>query len=183
MNVSKWISLWIALLLVPSVSAGQADDFKKQMSEEEIAGSRAEKYLAQVTSFGYIYVTRYHSGQDKQIRQNIDAWEIDEEMSKFLRQRFENDFAKFPYKFVSPFEWGKNPKIGHLQCRAWLHGNSYPIAYHVECNLGAGPKSAVLHDASLGITSVDRADKDIQEALDRMVSKFARIFFQVRGRS
>jgi len=181
MHIGKRLLLSVVFLAVPALSAGQAEEFKKAMEEEQLSSEMSRKYLTPVTSFGYIYANRYRSGRDKREGQSSDYWNIDEEMSSFLRLRFKNHFANFPYKFVGTFGSGTNPEIGRLQCYIWLHGDSYPIAYHVECYLGAGKKSRVLHDATLGITSEDRANNDIQEALDRIVSKFARIFFRARG--
>lgn len=181
MHISKRLLLSAVFLGVPSLCAGQGGEFKNAMEEEEIASAMSRKHLVPVTSFGYIYATRHHSGRDKQEVRKLNVWEIDEEMSSFLRSRFKNDFANFPYEFVGSLEWSRNPRIGHLQCKIWLHGDSNPIAYHIECNLGAGNRPRVLYDATLGITSKDKASNDIQEALDRMVSKFARIFFRARG--
>ena len=181
MHIGKHLLLFAAFLAVPSLCGGQGDEFKKAMEEEELAGAMAKIHLTSITSFGYIYANRYHSGRGKREGRKSDVWDIDKEMSNFVQLRFKNNFANFPYELVELFKWAKDPTIGHLQCHIWLHGASYPIAYHVECNLGAGSRSRVLHDATLGITSPDRASKDIQEALDRMVSKFARIFFRARS--
>ena len=158
---------------------------KTKNSEEWIRSffsvDRARKYLTPITSFGYITTNRYHSGHEKRQGHTDDVWYIDEEMSRFLQLRFQNAFGKFPYKFVGAFGVGSDPHIAYLECSIWLHGDSYPMAYHVECFLSAGKKWRVLHDATLGITSNESANGDIQMALDRMVSKFARIFFQARG--
>jgi hypothetical protein len=181
MHIGKRLLILAVFFCVPWLCAGQSEKYKTAMEEEQLQSDISKKYLTSITSFGYISANRYHSGQDKRKGQRYDAWDIDEEMTSYLRSRFKNNFANFPYEFVAFFGWSKDPKIGHLQCKIWLHGDSYPIAYHVECKLGAGNKSSVLYDATLGITSKDRSDKDIKAALDRMVSKFSRIFFRARG--
>lgn len=139
------------------------------------------KYLNPVTSFGYIYATRYHSGTEKSVGDESLGFDIDDEMTNFLQLRYRNSFADVPYEFVSPFESIKYPEVARLQCATWLYGDSYPMAYHVECKLGAGKKSRIVTDATLGITSQSDADRDIKGALDRMVSRFALIFFRSRG--
>ena len=139
------------------------------------------KYFSRVESFGRIEAMRYHSGREKRADEGMMVWETDEEMSEFLRQEFKTDFVDVPYEFVDSLDWARNPAIGHLQCHTWLHGDSYPIAYHVECMLGAGEKNRVLYDAELGIVSKDEADAVVNEAMDRMVAKFALIFFRARG--
>lgn len=172
MNDYKRRLLLLVLLAAPSLCAGQADGY-----EEAMYG----KYLSRVESFGHIAATRYHSGREKREDEGLKAWEVDEEMSNFLRQEFRTDFTNVPYESVSPREWARNPAIGHLQCQIWLHGDSWPIAYHVECMLGAGKKNRLLYDAELGIVSKDEADKVAKAAIDRMVAKFALIFFRARG--
>ncbi len=168
--------LLLVFLFVPLVCSGQDDEAMKEYEKGAYG-----KYFTPVTSFGYIYANRYHSGSDKHEGEEVDGFDIDQEMTDFLQLRFKNNFADIPYEFVSPFEWAKRPEIGNLRCAIWLHGASYPIAYHVECKLGTGEKNKVITDATLGITSNDGANKVIKEALDRMVSKFALTFFRVRG--
>jgi len=181
MHIGKCLLLAVVFLALPLLCAAQSEEFERTMDWELFSVDRSRKYLTPVTSFGYIVANRAHTGQDKRQGQTDDVSYIDEEMSRFLQLRFQNAFGKFPYKFVGAFGVGSDPQIARLQCDIWLHGESYPIAYHVECFLGAGKKWTVLQDATLGITSNERANGDIQMALDRMVSKFARIFFQARG--
>lgn len=176
----KLLLLSVVFLAVPSLCAGQGEDFDRQ-ARDAFDKSMYGKYLSPVTSFGYIYVNRFHSGVEKPRGKGISASEIDNEMTDFVQLRFKNNFASIPYKFVDPLEWSSNPTIGHIQCMTWLHGAAYPIAYHIECNLGAGKKSKMLHEATLGVTSPDRANGDIRAALDRMVSTIALRFFRARG--
>jgi len=191
MHIGKRLLLTLVFLALPSLSAGQGEEFRRTMEEERISAAMSRKHLTPITSFAYIIARSYHTGRDKQEGQGFNAWDIDEEMSSFLRLRFQNDFRKFSYEPQPMLDRGpkigalqckicKDPKLGTLQCKIWLHGDSYPIAYHVDCILGPGARPRALHDATLGIATEDRATKDIQEALDRMVSKFARIFFKAR---
>lgn len=69
MHMGKRLLLSVVFLAVPSFSAGQDEEFKKAMEEEQLAGELSRKYLAPVTSFGYIYANRYHSGRDT--RENV----------------------------------------------------------------------------------------------------------------
>lgn len=181
MHIGKRLLLSVVFLALPLLCAAQSEEVERTWDAEQFSVDRSRNYFTPVTSFGNIEAFRYHTGQKKRQKQADDTSYIDEEMSRFLQLRFQNAFGKFPYKFVGAFGVGSDPKIAHLQCNIWLHGDSYPIAYHVKCLLGAGKKWTVLYDARLGITSNERATSDIQVALDQMVSKFARIFFQARG--
>lgn len=172
MNDIKHRWLLFVLLAVPSLCAGQADGYER---------ATYGMYLAPVESFGYIQVKRYHSGRERRADEGLRVWEIDHETSTLLRQEFSTDFFNVPYQSVNSLEWAKDPAIGHLECRNWLHGDIYPIAYHVECMLGAGVEDRVLYDAELGVVSKDDADAVVKEAIDRMVARFALIFFRARG--
>lgn len=164
--------LLLVLLAGPALCAGQDEGFEKAMYG---------KYLSPVESFGYIEATQYHSGRERREEHGLKAWKVDEEMSTFLRRQFKKNFADIPYVPVGGLNWTDNPGVGRLRCEIWLHGDSYPMAYHVACMLGAGARSRVLYDAALGITSRNDTDKTVKEAVGHMVSKFALLFFRARG--
>ena len=168
--------LFVLVVARPSVAA-QNDEIDIDAAEHVKA--LYGKYLNPVTSFGYIYATRYHSGTEKKSDETL-GFDIDDEMTDFLQLRYRNNFADIPYK-ENLFKTVNHPEVARLECATWLQGDSYPMAYHVECKLGAGKKSRIVTDATLGITSPSEADRHIKSALDRMVSRFALIFFRARG--
>ena len=61
------------------------------------------------------------------------------ELTDFLRLRFRNSFAATPFR-SRQFRDVPPPELaatGLLWCDVWTVGTDYPVAYHVECQLGS----------------------------------------------
>ena len=169
--------LLIALLMTPLVSVGQDDEAFLREWDKAVHG----KHLTPITSFGYIYVNRYHSGQEIPDGKKSKGFDIDDELTDFLQLRFKNNFADIPYEFGNLFALVDRPDVAVLQCYVWLHGDSYPVAFHIDCRLGIAKKSRILTSARLGVTSMDNSDTVVKEVLDSMISDLALRFFLARG--
>ncbi len=106
----------------------------------------------------------------------------DEELTSFLKLRYKNNFANVPYKKTNRnISEEDKKKIGTLWCAVWTVGKNYPIAYHVECRMGTYSNDRIFGDATLGFGSKENVPDSIREAVDRMVSGFAILFFKYRG--
>ncbi|MEX0958010.1 MAG: hypothetical protein WDZ63_01840 [Burkholderiales bacterium] len=139
--------------------------------------------LTRIESFVVIYV----------LVQGTDLWKADSEneiglssaqMSDYLRLRYRNNFADIPYVELTEGLFGSeeiNRTRGRLWCAVWTVGDSYPVAFHVECQIGTLHEPNVLRRAVLGYARKELAIEEIRKEIDSMLTEFAQVFFRVRG--
>ena len=163
----------VSLALAMSGSA-VAQDFPG--IEREVYG----KYLKPVKTIGYAAVNSFRSSDSSKSEGRMRVSEVDEQKTKHLHARLAALFPGVPYSEVIPLSWLRDDSVAYLMCNTWLHGEEWPIAFHVECRLGAGAKPRVLTDATLGITSPERASEDISAQVDQLVERIAGTFAATR---
>ncbi len=147
----------------------QSDDVQKKINEILYGGAK------RVQEFGFIHV---HIKNDNDGKFGLKS----EELSEFLRLRFKNSFASVPYRPAGNALGRKDPDTtGYLWCGVWTVGDTYPVAYHVECKMGPLSKPTMFTDASLGFGSDKNVASSIRGALDDMTTRFATDFFKARG--
>ena len=132
--------------------------------------------LKHIESFGFIYV---HIENTESSRLQLN----ENDLTDYLKLRFKNNFSGVQYKDkTNSLADIKDPKkIGNLWCGVWTVGDDYPVAYHVECQLGSFQKDRILTDAVLGYGSKRNVPDTIRKSIDDIVSRFAVKFFKVRG--
>lgn len=102
----------------------------------------------------------------------------------FLRLRFKNNFSSVALKVMSFEEYSgiKNKDAaGFLWCGIMTVGDTYPVAYHIECRFGSAKESQIMTDSVLGWGSNKNVEDAMKKTIDGMVSKFAVQFFKTRG--
>lgn len=157
--------------------------FSRTAIANEIPGLERElygKFFQPVKTIGLVMVHSYRSGGAKNSEAKMQIAETDEGKSSHLRARLVDLFPGVPYSSKPPLSRHRDTSIAYLLCDTWLHGEEWPIAYHVECRLGAGAKARVLTGAALGVTSPEKESEDVSQQLDKIVERLARKFSLAR---
>ncbi len=169
-------ALLVGVLLVACTHANAQTDDSTRKIEQILYGG-----LKTIKSFGFIHVNV--EGTERQAQKNEIGLSGDD-MTGFLRLRFKNNFAQIPFR-EDLSALGKPEAeqvvVGYLWCQVWTVGDSYPVAYHVQCRMGNMKNLQILSDANLGYGNKDAAIRAVHNALDRIVTNFAKTFFRVRG--
>jgi hypothetical protein len=163
------LCMFLALLSINTYAQGTDKSFEERMNEV-LYGD-----LRKIERFGFIYVLVRSESEDKVGLKS-------EDLTDYLKLRYKNNFGGFPYKEIT--DWQNAPpaeKTGNLWCGVWTVGNSFPVAYHVECRMGSMKQSRIVEDAVLGYGNRSNVPETIRKTLDRMVSDFAIRFFKTRG--
>jgi hypothetical protein len=103
-------------------------------------------------------------------------------LESFLELKFLQKFAflQSDFAFEKTYEtW----EIGLFECEAWTVGNSYPIAFHVQCAGGSMDEPRNWHYASLGYGPKDRIGETVKTALDSVVGEYATFVRKARDRN
>jgi hypothetical protein len=93
-------------------------------------------------------------------------------LAAFLEGQFLREFAflQADFAFDKPYEtW----QIGFFGCEAWTVGNSYPIAFHVECAGGSMDEPRHWQHATLGYGPKDKIVDIVKNTLDSIVAEYA----------
>lgn len=161
--------LCIGGLLLPLSCAAQTSDFARDL--ENILYSDLKK----IESIGFINVR--NKSKKSGIQLNTD------ELTDYLKLRYKNNFAGFPYRDQSGKLGGLKDaeKIGGLWCSVWTVGTDYPVAYHVACKIGSLKRTEIVDSEFLGYGNKGNVPDSIKKAIDDMVTEFALTFFRVRG--
>src|SRR5262245_22330576 len=122
---ARYLSKILILLVLSWISTASAQERRT----EDVSR------LSQIRSFGF--VKAYVEGTDGASSNDVGLNDAD--MTKFVRERFAEHFAKVGYaeKSLTAVPELEEPSVGHLWCRIWTVGTSAPIAYYVECRLGS----------------------------------------------
>ena len=134
------------------------------------------RHVKWVEKFGTI---RFHVKNEKDNAIGLSS----EKLTDFLKLRYKNNFANFPYETIGLLDMiseEQRKKLGSLWCGVWTVGEDYPVAFHLECKLGTYSDD-IFKDAVLGVGSKKNVPDTIRKEADRMVSDFAVDFFKYRG--
>lgn len=101
-------------------------------------------------------------------------------LASFLEGQFLQEFAflQNDFAFDKTYEtW----EIGLFGCEAWTVGNSYPIAFHVQCAGGSMDEPRHWQHASLGYGPKDKIVEIVKNTLDAIVSDYAGFVRKAKG--
>jgi hypothetical protein len=110
------------------------------------------------------------------------------ELSDVTRLAFLKNFPGIPIEVSggpSPDEKERLSQLGFLTCEVWTVGETYIVAYHMDCNAGSYlmPRTpgVLWNRAILGYGPKDEISEAVHKGLRSMVEQFATTFFKARG--
>ena len=101
-------------------------------------------------------------------------------LASFLEGQFLQEFAflQSDFAFDKTYEtW----EIGFFGCEAWTVGNSYPIAFHVQCAGGSMDEPRHWQHATLGYGPKDKIVDIVKNTLDAIVADYAVFVRKAKG--
>ncbi len=168
--IISWITLFflfISVNIICSQEQVSLDDFLYREFKE-------------VESFGYIHVKIQNEG--------YSAIELSsQELTDFARLKYKNNFADIPFNEISAEgaylvqAEGSADKVGSIWFRVWIVGESFPMAYYIECRAGTYESFEIWRDEALGFCDVKEIKTVIKQEIASMMERLAIIFFKVRG--
>jgi hypothetical protein len=176
----KTITAFVIVLFL--VLPCDGEEKNSPLPEFEKPSTKQDRYscLSKIKDFGLIRVV-FHGENEKKIGLN------NIELSNFLRLKYKNNFAGFPYNSIfnrkDAFNEMIKKKIGMIIVTIWAVGDNYPIAYHVELKAKCLGSDALdtYEDAYLGYSYKAKIKGSIRKSIEDLVEKFAIIFFKARG--
>lgn len=133
-------------------------------------------------------------GNIRVVIEGEDAEEIgldSDELTEFLRLKYKNNFAGFPYKDVFAEEDAEKlieslqdevlqSMTGVIIVNVWIVGTNYPIAYHIETTAGSLAEMSY-ENAVLGYGSSENVPDHVKKTINDMVEGLAIAFYKTRG--
>ncbi len=109
-----------------------------------------------------------------------------EDLTDFIRLKFENNMAGFPYKEMTDFEWqlmtrNEFPTKGQVWVYVWVVGTDYPLACHISLKAGSFDEGDQYTDAVLGVGAKEHLSRLVKDHINQMIERFAVKFFEVRN--
>lgn len=136
--------------------------------------------LKEISSFGIVAVSLVGDAHEAGLNED--------EVSKFIHDKFKGYFAGFPYEDLSKDSsrfWSlvlsRERKVGNVTFRVWVVGKDYPIAYHIRCDAGNFENPSIWSEEILGHGSKANTRDAIMQILDEMMRNFATTFFNARA--
>ena len=166
---ARYLSKILILLVLSWMSAASAQERRT----EDVSR------LAQIRSFGF--VKAYVEGTDGASSNDVGLNDAD--MTKYVRERFAEHFAKIGYaeKSLTAVPELEEPSVGHLWCRIWTVGTSQPIAYYVECRMGSFRAPGIAEQSALGFDKRETIGETVRKSLDSTLAGLAKTFSGTRS--
>ena len=136
--------------------------------------------FTEIESFGYISV-KVQGEQAALISLNS------EELTDYAKLKYKNNFIGIEYQEIPAEESSifqqeeRAKKVGSIWFRIWTVGESFPIAYYIECKAGNYKNYQIWNDEVLGVCDEEEINQIARNEINRMIENFAITFFKVRG--
>lgn len=168
----KFILLLIILLIFFTLSFS----INSQESLEDIL----YRDFKDVETFGYINVK-------VQGEQAFSIGLKSEELTDYARLKYKNNFAAIAFQEITAGEAylyqeeEEAKKVGSIWFRVWTVGETFPIAYYIECRAGSYKNYEMWKDEVLGFCDEKEIKQIVRHEITRMMENLAITFFKVRG--
>ncbi len=168
----KFILLLIILLIFFTLSFS----INSQESLEDIL----YRDFKDVETFGYINVK-------VQGEQAFSIGLKSEELTDYARLKYKNNFAAIAFQEITAGEAylyqeeEEAKKVGSIWFRVWTVGETFPIAYYIECRAGTYKNYEMWRDEVLGFCEEKEIKQIVRYEITRMMENLAITFFKVRG--
>ncbi len=131
-----------------------------------------------IERFGYIKVVLLGTAEKLELD--------DADLNDLLRLRFKNNFAGMKYEDVLvPYTLSQDDSVkasvGTLRCAVWTVREGYPVAFHVQCEVGNFYKGSIWNNSVLGVGTKEHAKTSVKRAINELIDDAAVKFFKVRG--
>ena len=188
----------IPALLIVLPCYGQENDPSTDEYWDNFANDFSYPGLKSIESFGSLAVIFTSIEEEKK---GLDK----KALTKYLKFKYMNNFAGFPYKDASPLmyramadrlnnEYKKAEKleselknIGDIEVKVSVIGDNryHIVAFHVELNVKRTITEPVAYAYSndiLGLVSEENLEEQIKNAINSLIEGFAFTFFDIKGK-
>ncbi|MFW6148262.1 MAG: hypothetical protein ACOC6D_00195 [Atribacterota bacterium] len=136
--------------------------------------------FTEIETFGYISV-KVQGDEAAMIGLNS------KELTDYAKLKYKNNFSGIEYQEITAEESSifqekeRAKKVGSIWFRIWIVGESFPIAYYIECKAGNYKNYEIWSDEVLGVCDEEEINQIARNEINRMIENLAITFFKVRG--